>query len=55
MSINKETLTKRLETIFTIDGFGRPIKCKLFLKLMSESNLQELINEIKNISERKNF
>lgn len=56
--MTSEQLTKELEKIFTIDGRGRPAKCKLFLELYENlgSDHQYLIlKAIQEISQRKNF
>lgn len=39
-----------MESVFTIDGRGRPRKCKLFLELIEKHGLDAVLAEIKNIA-----
>jgi hypothetical protein len=51
--MNKEIITKLLESIITIDGKGRPAKARLLISLLCEVNTVNLIDSIKDIGERK--
>lgn len=46
-------LNKGLESIFTIDGRGRPAKAQLFLLLIQKYGEDEVINGVEEISRRK--
>lgn len=52
---NVSPLVKELENVFTIDGRGRPRKCKLFLELLKQYGAEEVMIEINRMSERKCF
>lgn len=49
----KSPLVVKLEGIFTIDGKGRPEKCKQLLELLRTTPHNELWAEIENMSKRK--
>jgi hypothetical protein len=51
----KSELDKALESIFTIDGRGRPAKAKLFLLIMQKYSQDEVFKGIEEISKRKWF
>jgi hypothetical protein len=51
--MEKEILVKELERIFTIDGKGRPAKCKMFLRLLEDYEDIEIFSAIRDMSERK--
>ena len=48
-------IVKELESIFTIDGRGRPEKASTFLRLIDNYGSGQVIAAIKKISERKNL
>ena len=50
---NVSPLVKDLENVFTIDGRGRPRKCKLFLELLKQYGAEEVVKEIAIMGERK--
>ena len=54
-SDSNSRLTKDLENIFTIDGRGRPRKCKLLLELMKQYGTDAVIKEVEVMSQRKTF
>ena len=53
--MNKEILTKLLESVLTIDGKGRPAKARLLLQLLEEESTLILLAALKEIGERKHF
>lgn len=55
MSAEKSKLTTELENVITIDGRGRPKKAVLFLELVKEFGIEEVMKEIEKFSERKFF
>lgn len=50
---NNPELTKNLELIFTIDGYGRPKKCQKFLELVKKDGIVEIMKEIEKMAQRK--
>lgn len=46
-------LVEKLEMIFTIDGRGRPEKCKMFLELLQDVDINIIKVELKRMAERK--
>lgn len=53
--MNKEIISKLLESILTIDGQGRPKKARALLALIEEAPTLELLAALKEIGERKHF
>jgi hypothetical protein len=53
--MEKELTFIDLEFVFTIDGRGRPKKAKLFLEFVEKYGIDRVLEEVKKISERKNF
>lgn len=51
----KKIVVKELENIFTIDGRGRPAKALTFLRLIDNYGRELVLEEVKRLSERKNF
>ena len=52
---NKSKLTIDLENVLTIDGRGRPKKAQLLITLLKDTTPDVLMEELKEISERKFF
>ena len=53
--MDKELMTKVLESILTIDGQGRPAKARMLLKLLEEESVLILLAALKEVGERKGF
>jgi hypothetical protein len=50
-----EELTKKLESVITIDGRGRPKKAQLLLELLEEFGIELVVEELKRFGERRFF
>lgn len=50
-----EELIKKLESVLTIDGRGRPAKARLLLQLIEEVGIEEVMEEVKKFGERRFF
>lgn len=50
-----QKLVNQLESVFTIDGQGRPAKAALFLELLQKNELNTVLRLIQEISQRKFF
>ena len=50
-----EELIKKMESVLTIDGRGRPKKAQLLLDLITVYGIEEVMKVIKEFGERKNF
>jgi len=53
--MDKELMTKVLESILTIDGQGRQAKARMMLKLLEEESFLILLAALKEVGERKFF
>ena len=55
MDFNKQELIKKLESILTIDGKGRPKKAKELSELFNKYQHVDIFDCLKEISDRKHF
>lgn len=53
--LDRPALVKRLESILTIDGQGRPAKARMLLQLLGDVPNDPLIEALKEIGNRKFF